>query len=175
MLNFCFNFRNDVAKMKTLGGCTCLLWSQFSSATHSCLFVTPRTAVCQASLSITNSQSLLKLMCMESLMPSNHLILYHPLLLLPSIFPSIRSFPMSCLFSSGGQSIGLSASASVLPKNIQDLFPLGLTGLISLQLKDSQESPLTPQFKSISSSALSFLCSQTLTSIYNYWKNHSFD
>ena len=92
MLNFCFNFRNDVAKMKTLGGCTCLLWSQFSSATHSCLFVTPRTAVCQASLSITNSQSLLKLMCMESLMPSNHLILYHPLLLLPSIFPSIRSF-----------------------------------------------------------------------------------
>ena len=135
MLNFCFNFRNDVAKMKTLGGCTCLLWSQFSSATHSCLFVTPRTAVCQASLSITNSQSLLKLMCMESLMPSNHLILYHPLLLLPSIFPSIRSFPMSCLFSSGGQSIGLSASASVLPKNIQDLFPLGLTGLISLQSK----------------------------------------
>ena len=142
---------------------------------HVWLFVTPRTAVCQASLSITNSQSLLTLMCMESLMPSNHLILCHPLLLLPSIFPSIRSFPVNQFFTSGGQSIRVSASASVLPKNIQDLFPLGLTGLIFLQSKDSQESPLTPQFKSITSTALSFLCSQTLTSIYNYWKNHSFD
>ena len=86
LLYFCFNFRNDVSKMRTLGGCTCLLWSQFSSATHLCLFVTPWTAVCQASL------SLLKLMCMESVVPSNHLFLSHPLLLLPSIFPSIRVF-----------------------------------------------------------------------------------
>ena len=69
------------------------------------------------------------------MMPSNHLILCHPLLLLPSIFPSIRSFPMSRFFASGGQSIGVSASASVLPMNIQNWFPLGLTGLISLQSK----------------------------------------
>ena len=79
------------------------------------------------------SPSLLKFMCIELVIPSNHLILCHPLPLLPSIFPSIRSFPMSQLFASGGQSIG--ASASVLPVNIQGLFPLGLTGLISLQSK----------------------------------------
>ena len=87
------------------------------------LFVTPWTAACQASLSITNSRSLLKLMSIELVMPSNHLILCHPLLLLPSIFPSIRSFPMSQFFSSGAQRIGVSASASVLPMNIQDWFP----------------------------------------------------
>ena len=96
-------------------------------------------------------------------------------LLLPSIFPSIRVFPVSRLFESGGQSIGASASASVLPTNSQDLFPLGLTDLISLQSKDSQESSPTPQFKSINSSVLSFLYSPTLTSIHDYWKNHSFD
>ena len=73
----------------------------------------------QASLSFTNSQSLLKLMSIVSVMPSNHLILCCPLLLLPSIFPS-RSFQMSHFFASGGQSIGVSASASVLPMNIQD-------------------------------------------------------
>ena len=99
------------------------------------LFVTLWTATCQASLSITNSWSLLKLMSIASVMPSNHLILYHPHLLLPSIFPSIRIFPMSQFFASGGQSIGVSASASVLPMNIQDWAPLGLTGWISLQSK----------------------------------------
>ena len=89
--------------------------------------------------------------------------------------PASRSFQMSHFFLSGGQSIGLSASASVLPKNIQDWFPLGLTGWISLQSKDSQESSPTPQFKSINSSVLSFLYGPTLTSIHGYWKNHSFD
>ena len=92
------------------------------------VFATPRTAAHQASLSITNSQSLLKLMSVESLMPSKHLILCHPLLLLPSIFPASGSFPMSQFFSSGGQSTGASTSASILPMNIQDWFPLGLTG-----------------------------------------------
>jgi len=88
----------------------------------------------QASLSFTIYQSLLKLMPIESVMPSNHLVLCHPLLLLPSIFPSIRVFSNeSALYS--GQSTGTSASASVLPKNIQDCFPLGLTGFISLQFK----------------------------------------
>ena len=80
----------------------------------------PWTAAHQASLSITNSPSLLKLMSIEFVMPSNHLKLCHPFLLLPSMFPSIRSFQMSQFFASGGQSIGVSASASVLPVNIQD-------------------------------------------------------
>ena len=84
------------------------------------LFVTPWTVAHQASPSITNSQSLLRFMSVELVMPSNHLILCHPLLLLPSIFPGIRSFPVSQFFASGGLSIGASASASVLPMNILD-------------------------------------------------------
>ena len=83
------------------------------------LFATSWTAARPASLSFTIFQSLLKLMSMESVMPSKHLILCHPLLLLPSIFPSIRIFS-SQLFTSGGQSIGVSASTSVLPINTQD-------------------------------------------------------
>ena len=98
-------------------------------------FVTPWTAACQASLSITNSWSLLKLLSIESVMTSNHLILCCPLLLLLSIFPVSGSFLMSGLFISGGQNIEVSASASVLPMNIQDWFPLGWTGWISLQSK----------------------------------------
>jgi len=84
------------------------------------LFATPWTAAHEASLSITNSQSLLQPMSAELVMPSNHLILCRPLLLLPSIYPSIGFFQMSQLFTSGGQSIGVSASTSVLPMNIQD-------------------------------------------------------
>ena len=99
------------------------------------LFATPWTAARQACLSITNSQSLLKLMFIESVMPSSHLILCRPLLLLPQSFPASGSFPMSQFFASGGQNIGVSASASVLPMNIQDWFPLGWTGWISLQSK----------------------------------------
>ena len=91
---------------------------------------TPWTEARQASPSITSSQSLLKFMSIESMMPSNHLILCHPLLLLLSGY-----FPMNQLFTSGGQSTGVSASAPVLPMNIQDWFPLGWTGLISLQPK----------------------------------------
>ena len=98
------------------------------------LFATPWTAAHDASLSSTVSRSLLKLMSAESVMPSNHLIFCHPLLLLPSIFPSIRVFSNE-LFESGGQSIGAAASALVLPVNIQSWFPLELTGLISLQSK----------------------------------------
>jgi len=82
--------------------------------------VTPWTAARQASLSITKSQSLLRFMSIELVMPSNHLILCRPLLLLPSIFPASGSFQMSQFFTSGGQSIGVSASASVLPMNIQN-------------------------------------------------------
>ena len=88
-------------------------------------------------------------------------------------FPALGSLPRN-QFSSGGQSIRVSASASVLPMNIQDRFPLGWTGWISSP-RGSEESSPTPQLKSISSSALSFLHSPTLTSIHDYWKNHSFD
>ena len=95
----------------------------------------PWTGVHQASLSFTISQNLLRLMPIESVMPSNHLILCHPLLLPPSVFSSIRSFPLSQFFASGSQSIGVSVSASVLSMNIQGWFPLGWTGWISLQSK----------------------------------------
>ena len=110
--------------------------SQFSSVPQSSLTLyDPWTAAHQASRSFTNSQSLLKLTSIGLVMPSNYLSLCHILLLLPSIILSIRIFSMSQFFASGGQRIGVSASASVLPVNIQDWFPLGLTGLISLQSK----------------------------------------
>ena len=95
------------------------------SLSHVWLFTTPWTTAHQASLSITNSQSLPKLMSIESVTPSNYLILCHPLLLLPSILPSIRVFffQINWLFTSGGQNIW--ASASVLPMNILGWYPLG--------------------------------------------------
>ena len=122
---------------------------------HVRLSATPWTVARQASLSFTIFWSLFKLMSIELVMLSNHLILYHPLLLL-SISPASGSFPVSQLLVSGGQSIG--ASASVLSMNIQD----------------SQESSPIPHFKSINYSALS-LYGPILTSIHDSWKNHSFD
>ena len=98
------------------------------SLSHIWLFATPWTIAHQASLSFTVSWSLLKLTSIESVMPPNYLILCHPLLLLPSIFPSIRVFSNESI-------LGASASTTVLPMNIQNWFPLGLTGLISLQSK----------------------------------------
>ena len=106
------------------------IFSSVQLLSHIWLVAIRWTAVHQASLFITNSWSLLKLMSIESVMPSNHLILCHPLLL-PS-FPSSGSFPISQFFASGGQIIGVSASASVLPMSIQDWLPLGWTGWISL-------------------------------------------
>ena len=109
--------------------------SSVHSLTHVLLFatVTPWTAAHQASLCITNSWNLLKLVSFELVMPSNHLILCHPFsFCLQSCLVS-GSFLMSQFFISGAQSIGVSALASVLPMNIQDWFPLGWTGLISLQ------------------------------------------
>ena len=137
--------------------------------------MTPWTAARQASLSITNFQSPLKPMTIELVMPSYHLILCHPLLLLPSIFPSIRVFSNE------------SALHIRWPKDWSFNFTISLSneysGLISfrmdwsnlLAVRDSQESSSTPHFKSINSSALSFLYSPTLTSIHDYWKNHSLD
>ena len=126
---------------------------------------------------LRNSQSLLKLMSIESVMPSNHLILCCPLFLLPSIFSSIRVFstesalhirwPKYWSFSSTG--------ASVLPMNIQGWFSLGLTGFIPLLSKGLSRIFSIPQFEGINSLALSLLCCPTLTSVLDYWKNHRFD
>ena len=115
-----------------------MLSVQFSSVqllSHVWLFATPGIAACQASLSITNSQSSLKLMSIESVMPSSHLILCHPLLLLPPIPLASGSFPMSQLFAWGGQNTSVSALASFLRKNTQDWSPSEWTGWISLQSK----------------------------------------
>ena len=93
----------------------------------------------------------------------------------PQSLPASGSFPMSQLFAWGGQGIGVSASASFLPKTTQDWSPLEWTGWISLQSKGLSRVFSTPQFKSINSSALSLLHSPTLTSIHDHWKNHSLD
>ena len=111
-------------------------------------------------------------MSIESVMPSNHLSSVFPFSSHLQSFPASGSFPMSQFLASGGQSIEVSASASVFPVNIQDWFPLGWTNWISLQSKVLAEPSPTPQFKSIISSALSFLYSPILTSI-DYWKSCS--
>ena len=104
-------------------------------------FVTQWIAAHQGSISFTIFQSLLKLMSIELMMLANQLIICHLLLLLPSIFPSIRCFPVSRLFALGGQSIGASASVSVLPLNVQDWFSLGLVGLIFMLSKRLKSLP----------------------------------
>ena len=124
----------------------CLTWGQtmveiireFSSVqllSPVWLFVTPWIAARQASLSITNSQSSLGLMSIESVMPSTISSSVVPFSSHLQSFPTSGSFPMSLFFTSGSQNIGISASASVLPMNIQDLFPLGWTGCIALKSK----------------------------------------
>ena len=110
-------------------------WNSVQSLSHVQLFVIPWTAACQASLSITNTWSLLKLMSIASVMPSNHLILCRPLLLPPSIFPSIRVFSSESVLHIRWPKYWSFSSASVPPMNIQDLSPLGWTGWISLQSK----------------------------------------
>ena len=109
-------------------------FSSVQSFSHVRLFATPWTTACQASLFITNSQSLPKLMSIESVMPSNHLSVI-PFSSCLQSFPAKGSSQMSQFFASGGQSIGVSASTSVLPMNTQDWSPLGWTGWISLQSK----------------------------------------
>ena len=112
-----------------------VVFAVVQSLSHVQFFVTPLTAACQASLSITVSLSLLKLMSIESVIPSNHLILCHPFSSCPKFFSASGSFPMSWFFASDGQSIWASVSASVLPINIQGWCPLGLIDLISLLSK----------------------------------------
>ena len=133
------------------------------------LFATLWTAACQAYLSFTISWSLLKLIPIESMMPPNHLILCHPFLLLPSIFPSIRVFSNeSALLKRWPKYWSFSFSISP-SKDIQGWFSLGLTGLVSLQSKRLSAKVFSePQFKSISSSVLSLLYGSTLTSVRDY-------
>ena len=110
-------------------------FSSVQSLSRMWLFATPWITARQASLSITNSQSLLKLMPIELVMPSSHLILYLPFSSCPQSLPASGSFPMSQLFPSGGQSIGVSISASVFPMITQDWSPSAWTGWVSLQFK----------------------------------------
>ena len=110
-------------------------FSSVQSLSRARLFATPWIAARQVSPSITNSRSSPKLMFIESVMRSNYLILCRPLLLLPSIFPSIWVFSSESALRIGGQSIGVPASTSVLPMNTQEWSPLGWTGWISLQSK----------------------------------------
>ena len=139
------------------------------------LFATPWTAACQASLSSTNSWSLLKLMSIELVMPSNHLIFCCPLLLLPSIFPSFNVFSNeSALHIRWPKywSFSFNISPSI---EYSGLTSFRMDWLDLLAVQGMLKSSPTPQFKSINSSALSFLHSPTRTSIQDYWKNHSFD
>ena len=109
-----------------------LLSIMFSSVTQSCqTLCNPMDCSMPGFPSFTNSWSLLKLMSIESVMPSNHLVLCHPLLLLPSVFPSIWGFPSESALGSNGQSIAV--TASMLPVNIQGWFPSWLTGWVSMQ------------------------------------------
>ena len=125
--------------------------------------------------SITNSWSLLKLMSIELVMPSNHLILCHLLSSCLPSFPASGSFQMSQSFASGGQSIGASASASVLPMNNQDWFPLGLTGLIFLQSKGFSRVFSSTTVRKHQFLLLCLLYCPALTSVHDYWKDHGLD
>ena len=145
------------------------------SLSHVRLFVTPWIAARQASLSITNSQSSPRLTFIESVMPSSHLILCHPLLLLPSIFSSIRVFSRESVLRIRWWKYW-SFSCSIRPsKEYSGLTSFRMDCLDLLAVQGTHESSPTPQFKSISSLALCFLYDATLTSIHDHWKNHSFD
>jgi len=137
------------------------------------LFAIPWTTARQASLPITNTQSAPKPMCIESVMPSNHLILCRPLLLLPSTFPSITVFSNESVLRMRWPKYW-SFSFNISPSNEHpgmNTFSIDWLDLLAVQ--GSLESLLQHQFKSINTFALSFLLSPTLTSIHDHWKNHS--
>ena len=139
------------------------------------LFANPWTAACQTSLSITKSWSLLKLMCINSMMPSNHLILCHPLLFLPSIIPSNRDFSKVSVLHIRWPKYW-SFSFSISPSNeYSGLISLGWTGLISLLSKGFSRVFCNTVVQKHQFFSFSFLYCPTLTSIHDYWINHSFD
>ena len=151
-----------------------LYFSSVQSLSRVWLFATPWTAAHQASLSITNSRSLIKLMSIESVMPSNHLIPLSPLLLPPSIFPRISVFK----WVSSSQQVAKVLEFQLQHQSFQWIFRTDFLKdwlVWSYSPRDSQESSPTPQFKNISSSVLSFPYGPILISIHDYWKNHSFD
>ena len=153
----------------------CVQFSSFQSLSHVWLFATPWIAARQASLHITKSWSSLRLTSIESVMPSSHLILCHPLLLLPSTPPSIRMFSNESTLHMKWPKYW-SFSFSISPsKEHPGLISFRMDWLDLLESpRDSQESS-TPQLKSINSLALSFLHSPTLTSTHDHWKNLSLD
>ena len=127
-------FSSKVSEIPSVGS--------LQSLSHVWLFAIPWIAACQASLSITNSQSFLKLKSLESVMPSNHPILCHPLLPCLQSFPASGSFQMSQFFASGGQRIGVSTAASVLPMNIQELISFRIDWLDLLAVQGTLKSLL---------------------------------
>ena len=157
------HFQGDVVVVQLLSCVPLFAWD------------TPWTVAHQPSLSFTISQSLLRLMSIESAMPSNHLILGHPLLLLPSIFPSVRVFSNESVLWIRWPKYW-SFSFSISPSNDSSgLISFRMDWLDLLGPRDSEESSPTPQFKSIHSLVPSFLHSLTLTSIHDHRKNHSLD
>ena len=151
-------------------------FSSVQSLSRVRLLVTPWTAACQAYLAITNCQSLPKPMSIESVMSSNYLILCHPLLLLPSIFPNIRVFSNESALCIRWPKYW-SFSFHISPSNEHPgliSFRMDWSDLLAVQGTLKESFPI-PQFKSISSSVLTFLYSPTLTSTHDYWKNHSLE
>ena len=147
--------------------------SSVQSLSHVWLFVTPWITAHQASLSITNSWSLLKLMSIKSMMPSSHLILCHPLLLLPPILPSIKIFSNESTLHEVAKVLEFQPQHHSFYDAWLDSFRMDWLNLLAVQR--TLKSLLSRVLKNINSSALSFLHSPTLTSIHNYWKNHSLD
>ena len=170
---FCWFFWEPTTKANPLAFLINVLLLCCSVAKLCLIYVTPWTAARQVPLFSTVSQSLLKL---------NPLCRWrHPTIpssvtpfSCPQSFPALGSFPMNRLFASGGQSTGVSPSASILPMNIQGWFSLWLVWS-PCSPRDSQDFSPAPQFSSINSSVLSLLYGSTLTSIHDYWKNHSVD
>ena len=149
----------------------CLLLFSRSTVSNSATLL---TATHQASLSFSISQSFCKLISIESMMPCNQLIFCLPLLFLPSLFPSIRVFFRVCSLN---QMAEVNWSFSISPSNEYSgliSFTIAWFDLLAVQ-GDSQESSPAPQFESINSLVLSLLYGSTLTSIHDYWKNHSFE
>ena len=152
-----------------------LLISSVQWISHVRLFVTPWTAAHQASLSITKSWSLLKLMSIESVMPSNHLNLCHPILLLPSIFPSIRIFPNESVLHIRWPKYWSFSFSISLSNEYSGLISFRMHWLDLLAVQRTLKSLLQHHSSKASILQLSFLSSPTLTSIHDHWKNHSFD